>query len=63
MRFSHSWLKQYVAIADEPERVGQILTAAGVPLDGIEGSADDAVYDFEILTNRPDCMNHLGLAR
>jgi phenylalanyl-tRNA synthetase beta chain len=63
MRFSHGWLKEYVTIADEPARVGQLLTAVGIPLEGIEGSADDAAYDFEILTNRPDCMSHLGLAR
>lgn len=63
MKFSHSWLKEYVAIAEPPRRLGERLTAAGIPLDGIEGSGDDAVYDFDILTNRPDCMNHLGLAR
>jgi phenylalanyl-tRNA synthetase beta chain len=63
MKFSHSWLKEYVAIAEPPERVGERLTDAGIPLDGIEGSGDGAVYDFDILTNRPDCMNHLGLGR
>ncbi len=63
MRFCHGWLKEYVTITDEPRRVGALLTGAGVPLDGIEGVGDDAVYDFEILTNRPDCMNHVGLAR
>ena len=63
MRFCHGWLKEYVTITDEPVRVGALLTGAGVPLDGIEGTGDDAVYDFDILTNRPDCMNHVGLAR
>ncbi|MCZ6696296.1 MAG: phenylalanine--tRNA ligase subunit beta [Acidobacteria bacterium] len=63
MRFCHGWLKEYVTITDEPARVGALLTGAGVPLDGITGAGDDAVYDFEILTNRPDCMNHVGLAR
>lgn len=63
MKFSQAWLKEYVAIGEAPERVGERLTAAGIPLDGIEGSGDAAVYDFDVLTNRPDCMNHLGLAR
>ncbi|MFQ5877638.1 MAG: phenylalanine--tRNA ligase subunit beta [Acidobacteriota bacterium] len=63
MRFSHAWLRQYVDVGDDPARVGEMLTAAGIPLDAIEGSGDEAVYDFDILTNRPDCMNHLGLAR
>ena len=63
MRFSHAWLKEYVVIAEDPERVGARLTAAGLPLDGLEGRGDAAVYDFDIFANRPDCMSHVGLAR
>lgn len=64
MRFSHAWLREYVDLDEPPEAVGRRLTAAGLPLDGIETrDADGAVYDFDILTNRPDCMNHVGLAR
>src|SRR6266571_7653785 len=63
MKFSHAWLAEYVTIAEEPAVVGERLTAAGIPLDGIEARADDRIYDFDIFTNRPDCMNHLGLAR
>src|SRR6266567_5634405 len=63
MKFSHAWLAEYVTIAEEPAVVGERLTAAGIPLDGIEARPDDRIYDFDIFTNRPDCMNHLGLAR
>jgi phenylalanyl-tRNA synthetase beta chain len=67
MRFSHAWLREYVALDEPPEVIGRRLTAAGLPLDGIEmrdaADADGAVYDFDILTNRPDCMSHVGLAR
>ena len=63
MRFSQGWLTEYVTIAEEPARVGERLTAAGLPLDGIERLSDDWLYDFDIVTNRPDCMCHLGLAR
>ncbi len=63
MKFSHAWLKEHVTIEEEPALVGARLTAAGLPLDGIEGTGDAARYDFDIFTNRPDCMNHLGLAR
>ena len=63
MKFSHAWLAEYVTITEEPAVVGERLTGAGIPLDGIEGRADDSIYDFDIFTNRPDCMNHLGLAR
>ena len=63
MKFSHEWLQTYVGIAEEPARVGERLTAAGLPLDGIETRDGDTLYDFDIFTNRPDCMNHLGVAR
>ena len=63
MRFSHAWLAEYVTIAEEPAKVGERLTAAGIPLDGLERRPDDSIYDLDIFTNRPDCMNHFGVAR
>src|SRR2546428_367648 len=63
MKFSHAWLAAYVTIAEEPAKVGERLTAAGIPLDAIAVHSDDSIYDFDIFTNRPDCMNHVGLAR
>jgi phenylalanyl-tRNA synthetase beta chain len=63
VRFSHAWLKTYVTLEEDPAAVGRRLTAAGIPLDGIEGTGDQAVYDFDVFANRPDCMNHLGIAR
>ncbi len=68
MKFSHDWLRQYVTIEEPPAAVGARLTAAGLPLDGLEpdpdaGARGDSVYDFDIFANRPDCMSHLGLAR
>jgi phenylalanyl-tRNA synthetase beta chain len=35
----------------------------GIPLDSLESFGDDTVYHFDVTTNRPDCMNHLGLGR
>lgn len=66
MKFSHGWLRDYVDLPDDPREIGRRLTAAGIPLEGIEGDATDLagiVYDFDIFGNRPDCMNHVGLAR
>ena len=63
MKFSHQLLQSYVSITEEPAKVGERLTAAGLPLDGIETRGGDTLYDFDIFTNRPDCMNHLGVAR
>jgi phenylalanyl-tRNA synthetase beta chain len=67
MRFSHEWLLDYVPLTAQPDEVGRRLTAAGLPLDGLEwrdqGDPRSAVYDLDVFTNRPDCMNHLGVAR
>ena len=66
MKFSHAWLREYVDLPDDAREVGRRLTSAGLPLEGIEGSEaspDGLVYDFDIFGNRPDCMNHVGLAR
>jgi phenylalanyl-tRNA synthetase beta chain len=63
VKYSHDWLCEYVPIAEDPARVGARLTAAGLPLDGLEQGPHGAVYDFDIFPNRPDCMSHVGLAR
>ncbi len=63
MKFSHAWLSEYVALREAPTQVGDRLTAAGLPCDGVAGDGEAAVYDFDIFPNRPDCMSHLGLAR
>jgi len=67
MKFSHAWLGEYVRLPDSPEEIGRRLTAAGVPLEAIVrpqgGDRSDVVYDLDVFTNRPDCMNHLGIAR
>ena len=63
MRFSDQWLRDFVETSLNPETVGARLTAVGIPLDSLEAHGEDTVYHFDVTTNRPDCMNHLGLAR
>ncbi|MGH9797674.1 MAG: phenylalanine--tRNA ligase subunit beta, partial [Candidatus Polarisedimenticolia bacterium] len=63
MKFSHAWLREYVTVDEDPSRVGARLTAAGLPLDALEGTGDRTVYDIDVVPNRPDCMSHLGIAR
>ena len=63
MKFSFEWLKDYVDSGLDPAEAGARLTAVGIPLDSLEHSDGDTVLDFDVTTNRPDCMNHLGLAR
>jgi phenylalanyl-tRNA synthetase beta chain len=39
------------------------LTAAGMNVELQEPSGDDLIWDVDVTTNRPDAMNHRGLAR
>ena len=63
MLFSKSWIARYVDLPSDAEELGRRLTAAGHAVDGLEAHGDDHLLELDITTNRPDCMNHLGLAR
>ena len=63
MRIPLSWLKEFVDLAVEPERLGHDLTLAGLELASIERHGTEVVLDLEITTNRVDCMNVYGVAR
>jgi hypothetical protein len=62
MQFSRDWLAQYV----EPgpiEELRALLTRSGSSVEHVTIEGSDALLDVDITGNRPDCMNHLGLAR
>ncbi len=63
MRALISWLRDYVDIPEAPEALAERLTLAGMAVDGVEGEGDEAVLELDITSNRPDAMNHIGLAR
>lgn len=63
MLFSKSWLADYVELPADAADMQRRLTAAGLAVEGLEERGDDTILDVEVTTNRPDCMNHLGLAR
>jgi phenylalanyl-tRNA synthetase beta chain len=39
------------------------LTLAGIAVESISGEGSEAVFEMDITTNRPDAMNHYGVAR
>ena len=63
MKVSYNWLKEFVNIPDAPEATGRRLTGVGLALDGLEAIDNDRVFELDIATNRPDCLNHVGVAR
>jgi phenylalanyl-tRNA synthetase beta chain len=62
MQFSRDWLAEYVEL--EPvEELAARLTASGSSVEHVVPAGDDALLDVDVTGNRPDCMNHIGLAR
>jgi phenylalanyl-tRNA synthetase beta chain len=62
MQFSREWLGQYVETGPV-EELRALLTRSGSSVEHVEAAGDDALLDVDITGNRPDCMNHVGLAR
>ena len=59
MKIVHRWLAELVDVPDDVEAV-----ASAIALRGFEvASVERGVIDFEITANRPDCLNHVGIAR
>src|SRR5262245_13819082 len=63
MKISLNWLKEFVDIPDDAQGFGRKATGVGLAVDAIETTPTDTVYEFDVTTNRPDCLNHLGMAR
>ena len=59
VKIVHQWLSELVDVPADVEAV-----AAAIALRGFEvASVERGVIDFEITANRPDCLNHVGIAR
>jgi phenylalanyl-tRNA synthetase beta chain len=63
MKISPSWLRDFVDLPVDYARLADELTLAGVAVEGISDSGGNTVFEMEITTNRPDAMNHYGVAR
>jgi len=63
MRLSSQWIRDFVDLAVDDRQLAEDLTNVGISVDGISGSGADTVFEMEIGTNRPDAMNHYGVAR
>src|SRR5690606_33448831 len=66
VRILVSWLREYVDVPVSIDRLAKDLTMRGFEVASIEpvpGRDDDAVIDFEITANRPDCLSVIGMAR
>ena len=69
MKILVSWLREFVDPGVPVHDLAWRLHMAGFELASIEpapgapGGPEDAVIDFEITANRPDCLSVIGMAR
>ena len=63
MRAVLSWLREYVEIGESPKDLAHALTMAGIAVDAVAQHGGETVFELDITSNRPDAMNHFGIAR
>ena len=73
MKILVSWLRDFVDVTASPEEIAKTMSVRGFAVEGLEhidwNSSEariakaDAVIDFEVTGNRPDCMCVMGMAR
>src|SRR5262245_66655084 len=64
MRLVVSWLREFVDVPASAQEIADTLGFRGFEVASLETLPDgDAVIDFEITANRPDCLSVVGLAR
>src|ERR1700726_4312991 len=63
MKLSPQWIRDFVDLTVDDACLAHDLTDVGLGVEGISGSGADTVFEMEIGTNRPDAMNHYGVAR
>ena len=63
MKLLPNWIRDFVDLKVDDRTLAHDLTSIGIAVEGIEGKGDDTVFETEIGTNRPDAMNHYGVAR
>ena len=63
MKLFPQWIRDFVDLAVDDRRLADDLTSAGIAVEGVHSAGSDTVFEMEIGTNRPDAMNHYGVAR
>lgn len=63
MKLSPQWIRDFVDLPVDDRRLAEDLTSIGIAVEGISGEGANTTFETEIGTNRPDAMNHYGVAR
>jgi phenylalanyl-tRNA synthetase beta chain len=63
MKISPQWVRDFVDLNVNYHQLADDLTLAGIAVESVSGEGDGAIFEMDITTNRPDAMNHYGVAR
>lgn len=63
MRILLSWLREYVDVRESPADLARALTMTGLAVESVAEENGETVFEVDITANRPDAMNHVGVAR
>jgi phenylalanyl-tRNA synthetase beta chain len=63
MKISPQWLRDFVDLDVNYHQLADDLTLAGIAVESLNGEGDGTIFEMDITTNRPDAMNHYGIAR
>ncbi|MCD4748945.1 MAG: phenylalanine--tRNA ligase subunit beta [Thermoanaerobaculales bacterium] len=63
MKFDLEWLREYLETDADADTLAERLTHCGLLVETRDEVDSTEVWDIEVTTNRPDAMNHRGLAR
>ncbi|HEX8136329.1 MAG TPA: phenylalanine--tRNA ligase subunit beta [Pyrinomonadaceae bacterium] len=63
MNISYNWLRELTETRLTPLELRDRMTMIGLAVESVHEAGDDFVLDFDLTSNRPDCLSHLGVAR
>lgn len=63
MRFPISWLRDFVPISEDIEKLSRGFTFSGTEVEEVIDFEGEKVFDFNFTVNRPDLMSVFGLSR
>src|SRR3954468_13536245 len=63
MDISYNWLRELADVSLPPRELAERLTMAGLAVDAVKEAGDDFVLEFDLTSNRPDCLSNVGIAR
>ncbi len=63
MKILPAWLREFANVRADDRSLAEDFTLAGVAVESVSGEGANTIFEMEITTNRPDAMNHYGVAR